>query len=878
MLLSTMSPTEPAFLLRRRFAVAGIAVVGVLLSLYSFHWMQRNDAARAEAEFVRRATIRNAMSQQVIDNFEARLFGLRHLFIGSEEVTRAEFAAAAGDILQHYSGITALEWVVIVPEDQRAKLEAEVARELGRPFQFVYRDAASRLVRAPAAAEHLPILYVEPMAGNEAAFGYDLAFGPTLDALQRARATGRMTTSPRVRLVQESSPEAAGLIFIWPVQLARTPPGQIAGFVQGVFRAKDILEESYRLNQPLTLDALYVDPAEKDPAHRVVYYRTPAASPAGGVYPSEAEFRAGVFWESTLTLGDQRWTTLYRPQALWLQAQRQNHPVWWLLGGLIITGLACALIHALGRRTESIEQEVAERTAELSESRRTLESLLQALPGMAFRCTYGTQSAPLYFSAGTLNLTGYAAADFISGQAHVRDLIHPDDLARVRDATRAALQNHRPFELEYRIRTREGAEKWVLSRGHGVYDAGGKMLFYEGLAIDITRGKQAEADKLALERRLLESHKLESLGLLAGGVAHDFNNLLTSIVGNAGLARLDLPEGSSSATHLHQIEVASQHAAELCQQMLAYAGKGRLDMEPLDLNDLLRAMQPLVQPSLNRSANLQLNLAPDLPQVMADGSQLRQVALNLIINASDAIGDRSGTISVTTTFADVARSVFAECIAGHELREGRYVILEVRDNGCGMSADTLARIFDPFFTTKFAGHGLGLAAVLGIVRGHAGALQVRSTPGQGTVFRLMLPAAPATGGGAGSVPSGRSSGRTVLVIDDDRAVCEVTAEVLRSFGHDAVIALNGQDALALFRENPARFDAVLLDVVMPGLSGADTLQRLRAIQPGVRVLMMSGQTESQAMRKLGENGSFHFITKPFTRASLEQKLQELFGA
>lgn len=873
-----MSPAVRPFFLRRRLTLTCIAIVGVLLSCYGFLTLRRHEADLARSDFTRRASIRHAINQQVIANYEGRVFGLRHLFIGSQNVRRVEFAAAAQDIILHYPGITALEWVPVIPASDRADVEADVSHELGRPFQFTARDAAGRMGPAPkSVSEHLPIFFVEPLTGNEAALGYDLAFGPTLDAIKRARATGNITSSRRVQLIQSDGPSRQGVILIWPVQRPGHTNAAITGFVQGVFHISAIIEESYRLNAPLSLDALYFDPEETDPAQRTLYYRTPEGAFATGPFPTEAEMRSGLSWEAPLKIGDRQWMALYRPHADPAAAQRALYPYGRLFGGFIITALFCALVHAIGRRAEQVEKEVAERTAELSESRRQLESLVQALPGMAFQCRYEVHLIPIYFSEGTLALTGYPAADFIAGRVTVPDVVHPEDFPAARDATLDALQHHRPFELEFRIRPRTGDEKWGLCRGHGVYDPAGGLRFLEGLIIDITSRKQAESAKLAIERRLLESHKLESLGQLAGGVAHDFNNLLTSIVGNAGLARLDLPANSPALAPLHQIELASQHAAELCQQMLAYAGKGRITMETVDLNALLSAQLPLVQRSIARTANLQLNLAPDLPRITADASQIRQLTLNFILNASDAIGDRAGDITVSTAFASVERATFAECVAGRELREGRYVILEVRDTGAGMTPETLARIFDPFFTTKFAGRGLGLAGTLGIVRSHSAALHVTSAPGRGTTFRLFLPPFP-TPETAESPPSTNTSGRTFLIIDDDRPVCEVTAEVLRSFGHDAVIAVSGSEGLAIFRENPARFDAVLLDVVMPTLNGADTLERLRAIKPTVRVLMMSGQGEKEAMRKLAAFGPLVFATKPFNRATLAQKLTQVFAA
>lgn len=738
-----MSPTPTPHLLRRRTLVTAILLIGTGLSLLSHRRAALNEEARLEADFIRQAEIRNALTKSVINNFEARLFGLRHLFLGSAEVSREEFARVTNDIIARYSGISALQWVPVVPASARSTVEATLTREWGRPVEFTRMDPTGRLVRSPAATEHLPIVFTEPIAGNERALGYDLGFGPTVAELTRARAGGEIVVSRLIRLVQENTDDRTGVIFIWPVYRAIQPELQdFMGYVQGVFRVREMLEESFRLQPGWAIDALYVDPAETDPQLRVIHYRPAHALPTGALRPTEAEFRTNLHLRETLQIGDRTWLVLYRPAAAWLKAQRQTYPQWQLLGGLIMTGLLAGLTHAIGRRTEGIEQEVAVRTAELTESRRQLESVLQALPGMAYRCTYPESGMqPLYYSAGALGLTGYRAEDLLANRPHLRELIHPTDLPMVRERTLAALDKHQPFELEYRIRSRNGTDKWVLSRGAGVRDADGKLLFCEGLVIDISTHKSAEGERLALERRLLESRKLESLGLLAGGVAHDFNNLLTSIVGNAGLARLDLSAGSPADACLQQIETASQHAAELYQQMLTFAGKGRLTMESLDLNELVEALSPLLKPSLTRQVQLNLRLAPSLPAVQADASQLRQIVMNLVLNASDAIGDRPGAITLRTTHDAVTRQTFNECVVGTELTEGQYVVLEVRDEGGGMTRDVLARIFDPFFTTKFAGRGLGLAAVPGIVRGHGGALWASSTPGEGTIFRLVLPAA-----------------------------------------------------------------------------------------------------------------------------------------
>ncbi len=739
-----MSPAARPFLPGRSTLVAGIVVVGVTLSLVSYSWLRESDEARVEADFMRRADTRNALTREVIGKFEARIYGLRHLFAASGMVTREEFALAARDVIARYPVIRALEWVPRVPATERAAIEATASRELGRPFHFSSRRPDGTFGPSPAAAEHFPILYVEPLAGNEPALGYDLAFGPTTAQLANARRTERMAASRLIALVQQDEPEPGSVVFIWPVFRGAGEARAFLGFVQGVFHLRTMLDESFKLQPGLSLDMLFFDAYETEPARRLILYLDADGTAVERQPPTEAELRRGLTREKNLPVGDRQWQVLYRASPEWLDGQYSPVPFIYLCSCLALTALSAALVFVLQRRNEVIERQVAERTAELSESRRQLESIVQALPGMAYICQYEKrQMIPLYLSEGALALTGWPASDFITGQVHYRELLHPADLALVRDTTRAALEAQDAFEVEYRLRTRDGSEKWVLSRGRGVYDEQGRIQCFEGLALDITARKQAETSKLALERRLLESQRLESLGLLAGGVAHDFNNLLTSIVGNAGLARLDLPEGSPADLPLSRIETASQHAADLCQQMLAYAGKGRTAIEPIDVNALLTSLLSLLQSSVSRSVNLQHRPDPDLPRIMGDATQIRQMAMNLIINASEAIGDRPGEVTVSTSFTQVPRSLLANCVTGADLPEGRYVVLQISDTGCGMEPAVLTRIFDPFFTTKFAGRGLGLSAILGTMKGHQGALCVSSTPGRGTIFRLIFPPAPA---------------------------------------------------------------------------------------------------------------------------------------
>ena len=382
----------------------------------------------------------------------------------------------------------------------------------------------------------------------------------------------------------------------------------------------------------------------------------------------------------------------------------------------------------------------------------------------------------------------------------------------------------------------------------------------------------AEEGRRAIEAKVLEVQKLESLGVLAGGIAHDFNNLLVAILGNAGLALLDLPEDSPARASIIDIEVASRRAAELARQMLAYSGRSRFQVEPVELAELVRELLTLLQVSIGKGVVLKLHL-PDEPIVVdADAAQLRQVVMNLVINASDAIGDRSGTVTIRVQRIDATLDYLADAHPDTQLAAGHYAALEVADTGIGMDEATRARIFDPFFTTKFTGRGLGLAAVMGIVRGHGGALRVYSELGQGSTFRIVLPlSASSPLPPADREEPWRGTGR-ILVVDDDPMVRNVARRLLESFGLTVHSADGGPAAVDMVTAEPNAFDAVLLDMTMPDLSGPEVLERIRVVRPGLPVVLMSGYHGDELAPEL-RAGISGFVQKPFTPADLARRMR-----
>jgi PAS domain S-box-containing protein len=398
-----------------------------------------------------------------------------------------------------------------------------------------------------------------------------------------------------------------------------------------------------------------------------------------------------------------------------------------------------------------------------------------------------------------------------------------------------------------------------------VKDTDGTIIGASHVARDIT-------DRKRFEEQLRQSQRLESLGILAGGIAHDFNNLLTGVLGNASIAAELLPDGSTAQSMLREITTAAQCLADLTRQLLAYAGKGALATASVNLTNLVREIAALVQSSIPKNVHVRLQLDELLPDVHADPSQLQQIIMNLIINGAEAIPPNEvGTVIVTTTSQAVDENYILTILSPCDVKPGQYVCLEVHDTGKGMDTETQARIFDPFFTTKIKGRGLGLAAVLGIVGSHQGAIKVYSQPGKGSTFKVLLPAQ-AQPVGIKQSASARESLRgegTILVIDDEEVIRKVAKTSLEQlYGYTVLLAQNGEQGIELCRLHSNQIRAVVLDLMMPGLSGEETYRQLRLTHPNLPVILSSGYSDSEAMLRFSGKDLAGFLKKPYTAAEI----------
>jgi PAS domain S-box-containing protein len=479
-------------------------------------------------------------------------------------------------------------------------------------------------------------------------------------------------------------------------------------------------------------------------------------------------------------------------------------------------------------------------------------------------------------------VSGWTRGDAMGRQLpEVFNIVTKDGTAETSDLFRRALTEGVTFALgeDRFLRTRDGRWVPVDDSLAPIRDDEGAITGCVVIFRDNTAHLAAEKERRALEAKMQETQRLESLGVLASGIAHDFNNLLVAVTGNASLGRTMVPEDSPLVPCLKDIEGAAERAALLCRQMLDYAGKSQMALQILDLSSFVRETAQFLKVAIPKTASLVIDLPRGLMPLRADRSQLQQVIMNLVINGAEALGESAGTVTVRTRRFHASRAFLSTCRIGGDLQEGDFVMLEVSDTGPGMTPEVLARIFDPFFTTKFTGRGLGLAAVSGIVRSHGGALAVETKPGRGTTFQVLFPVHEITvvATPPRTDPSWRGAGRA-LVVDDEPAVRTMTTALLRHLGFQVDTAEDGEEGVAKATAEGVDYRVIVLDVTMPKLDGEAAFHAIRAQRPAQPVLFMSGYTYHRLRDLLDLGGPVAFVQKPFTISDLVARLAPLLPA
>nr|MEE4267958.1 PAS domain-containing protein [Candidatus Krumholzibacteria bacterium] len=459
------------------------------------------------------------------------------------------------------------------------------------------------------------------------------------------------------------------------------------------------------------------------------------------------------------------------------------------------------------------------------------------------------------------------------------DNLHPDDLPLSRQALDRHLKGEQEFyECQLRFKHKQGHWIWVLARGRVVEWEDGRIpVRMLGTHSEITDIKDAENKRRELELQVLQAQKLESLGVLAGGIAHDFNNILMVIQGHAELARATLGHPGESVAFLDQIQSSVRQATDLCAQMLAYSGKGSFLIGDVFLDGLVEDMLPLLQTSVTRKVQLDVQQSGEVKGFRGDQTQVRQVVMNLVINAAEALGDEGGTVELFTSSRVFTEEELARDFPDEKLEPGTYTVFTVKDEGCGMDETTRRRVFEPFFSTKFTGRGLGMAAVQGIVHAHEGGLHLETAPGQGTIFTIIFPAFIETQQPTSESPRvlehSLPQGHTIMVVDDEPLVLDLTARMVEKLGFSVLKATDGYEALCLHDKHRHEISCILLDLTMPSMDGEEAYRELQRQQADVRVVLCSGYSEKDIERRFFGTGLTHFLHKPY---SLEQ-LQDILS-
>ncbi|WP_085813348.1 CHASE domain-containing protein [Geoanaerobacter pelophilus] len=832
-----------------------------------FFWRQYDHSlnVRSQVVFKDRADEIMAMFFTRMTDDEQILRGAAGLFNASENVTRDEWRryALSLSLDKNFPGFQGLGFTEVVhPKDLERHTE-RIRRE-GFPNYRLWPEGKRQ--------EYTSIIYLEPFDWrNQRAFGYDMFSDPIRrEAMSKARDLGEAVTTGPVTLVQETKADKqTGVLMYIPVYEQGLPLETVAqrriavkGYAYSPIRIKNFLSGTF-------------PKMPNDIGFRIYIDREP--TPAGLLYDSVADshlelpenYKGDLHTTRSFERFGQNWLLTFESLPQFAQEQRKSQSRNYLIAGVTVSILLSVIAFML----RSAHAGAIAAAQALKESRELYRKISENSP--AYITTFNPDGTLTYVNPALAHDLGKPQEELV-GKSFF-ELLLPEYQGQVRKGL-STLSPQKPTQtMEQALKGPGDAVVWHEWTHRAVFDEHGGITEFQAVGQNITERKKAAEERARLEQQMLHAQKMESLGVLAGGVAHDFNNILMAIIGNVDLSLMKIEEASPITANLRNIEKAAMRAADLAKQMLAYSGKGRFVIEKLDLNRLIEKLHPILEPSLPDNAVLTLKLHKPLPVVEADANQMRQILMNLFMNSLEALGESGGEITIRTDDRELDRESLKDLLLGEDMAEGRYVVLEVADTGCGMEKEVLDKVFDPFFTTKFTGRGLGLAAALGIARGHKGGIRITSEPGQGSVFQVLLPTSEPPAQEA-SVPerieNGWSGAGKILLVDDEEVVRTIGSELLKELGFTTVLAESGAEAIETFKAN-RDLRAVILDLTMPGMDGEECFRELRRIDLEVKVIVSSGFSEQDVVQKFPGKELAGFIQKPYTLKALKEVMRKV---
>ncbi|MFO7534133.1 MAG: CHASE domain-containing protein [Kiritimatiellia bacterium] len=862
-----------------------IVICGVAGTLFFALVVREMEIRRRQALFDRLADSRAGRIRDEMYTIRADLAAVARFFESSITVTPSEFHTFAGSLLELNSA-ESLSFIRAVRAEKLSPFLEET--KIGTPDFTVWEmNAKNRPVAVSHRPVYYPVLYTIPDSRSSVR-GFDIGSEPTRRAsLETVLNTGLPgATAPLFFIAHPQTPPS--IIASHPVAAPESANGPgharpLLGFINALISPRELLlrtanqegaGESY-----LELGLFDLTEARQP--------RLLAALPHDGVTRSilnHLDPRRLIIAEPLFIFG-RTYVIVSKPTRAFMAAHpiRENGAVW--LVGLLLTLPSALFVGFLRNRQIQLEALVRQRTEALEESEAQYRLLAEHASDVIGRIS--PEGRYLYLSPASRPTLGYEPEELVGWDMLER--VHPADAENVRTAFRKMLAQPETITILFRHRHKDGSYRWLETSGKRLLaPETGEPREVVVVSRDVSDRKKNEEERLEMERHLLHTQKLESLGVLTGGIAHDFNNLLAAVLGNLELTQNDLPPHTPARLKLEQAAAAAKRAADLTRQMLDYSGKGLFLIKAMNLNGLIEEKAHLLQTAIPQNVTLKLTLSPALPDFRADPDQIQQVVMNLITNASEAIGERTGTVSLSTGVRDYSGAELAESRLPEKPPPGRFVFLDVADTGCGMSPEVQQRLFEPFFTTKFTGRGLGMSAVLGIVRGHHGALFLKSMPNLGTVIRILFPApesaapepnpiAPPPAAPAGEPGPTPASG-FVLIVDDEEIIRSLCKAFVMSCGYRTLLAQDGEEALRIFREKSGEILAVILDLTMPRMDGCAAYHEMRRIRPDVKVIISSGHAEQASYRKFDLTGIAGFLQKPYEMQTLEPLLQRVLGS
>uniref|UniRef100_C6E3Q8 histidine kinase n=1 Tax=Geobacter sp. (strain M21) TaxID=443144 RepID=C6E3Q8_GEOSM len=832
-----------------------------------FFWRQYDNSLN-----VRSQVVFNDRADEVMDRFFTRmtddeqiLRGAAGLCNASKDVKRDEWRryALSLSLDKNFPGFQGLGLTEVVrPRD----LQRHIQRIRGEGFPNY------RLWPEGERQEYTAIIYLEPFDWrNQRAFGYDMFSEPIRhEAMAKARDLGEAVTTGPVTLVQETKTDKqTGVLMYIPVYELGLPLETVAqrrvavkGYVYSPIRIKDFLSATFPR-------------VPKDIGFRIYTDKEP--NPAGLIYDSVSDsnlnlpdsYRGELQTTRSFQRFGRNWLFTFESLPQFAQEQRKSQSRNYLIVGITVSILLSVIAFML----RSAHAGAIAAAQALKESRERYRKISEDSP--AYITTLLPDGTLTYVNPALAHDLGKRREDLLG--KNFFEFLLPEYREPVRQGLHSLSPQNPTYTVEQALVGPNEAVIWHEWTNRALFDDHGGIAEFQGVGQNITERKNAAEERSRLEQQMLHAQKMESLGVLAGGVAHDFNNILMAIIGNVDLSLMKIEEASPITANLRNIEKAAMRAADLAKQMLAYSGKGKFVIEKLDLNRLIEKLHPILEPSLPTNAVLILKLHKPLPMIEADANQMRQIVMNLFMNAVEALGDNGGKIIISTYDGVQDRESLKDVLLAETIAEGSYVLLEITDTGCGMEEEALEKVFDPFFTTKFTGRGLGLAAVHGIIRGHKGGIRISSEPGKGSSFQVLLPTSEPTPLEV-SVPEGienswNGEGR-ILLVDDEEVIRTVASELLKELGFTPVTAGSGAEAIETFK-NHRDLRAVILDLTMPGMDGEECFRELRGIDPEVKVIMSSGFSEQEVVQKFAGEELAGFIQKPYTLKTLKEVMRKV---